>query len=170
MYKMLLDELDENSPVCYEDTIYKLFDLLALANRADSDSRENWQQADDASQRIGFYGSIHEAIVKIAGEQIVDHWSKCGDVRITLANRLKLRLFVSEGYSYNEAQDTVHIVDSLYLVGYGSLYNEEGRIISAANRDEVVKCLLRLRGEEMIYQTCKSVILPDNSSLLFDTE
>jgi hypothetical protein len=82
----------------YHTTITTLFKLLALANRADGDGNpcdggsEEWQSADDASQstipeRNGFYGHIHESIVAIAGQEIVDHWAETMEVELSLASR-----------------------------------------------------------------------------------
>jgi hypothetical protein len=73
----------------YEQTIKNLFELLATANLADSDSddRQSWQNPDDASQRIGYYGHLRSAIVAIAGEEIVEDWANTGEVDMSLANR-----------------------------------------------------------------------------------
>ena len=76
----------------YHATITTLFDLLELANRADSDQREDWQVGDDASQstlpeRNGFYGHINSSIEAIAGQEIVDHWAETMEVELSLASR-----------------------------------------------------------------------------------
>lgn len=71
----------------YHQRIEQLFGLLALANAADSDQAEPWQHIDDASQRNGFYGHIHNAIVAIAGQRIVDYWSETNEIDLNLADR-----------------------------------------------------------------------------------
>lgn len=76
----------------YHATITTLFDLLELANRADSDSAESWQVADDARQTLhpayqGLFGRIYDSIGDIAGYEILDHWIDSAEVELSLANR-----------------------------------------------------------------------------------
>lgn len=71
----------------YEETIKTLFGLLALANSADSDSRQPWQQSIDANQRAGFFGKIYDSIQIIAGTEIIGHWVETGEVDCNLAKR-----------------------------------------------------------------------------------
>lgn len=71
----------------YAETIQTLFDLLTLANAADSDDAQPWQHSDDAGQRNGFFGDVYKAICRIAGPEIVSHWVETGEVETSLANR-----------------------------------------------------------------------------------
>ena len=71
----------------YEETITTLFELLAQANLADSEQAENWQSPNDANQNRGYYGLISNAIISIAGSEIVDHWVKTNEIDILLAAR-----------------------------------------------------------------------------------
>jgi len=70
----------------YQETIKQLFDLLAQANLADSDNKQSWQVAGDAGMN-GFYGAVREAILAIAGKQIVSNWAETGEVDLALADR-----------------------------------------------------------------------------------
>ena len=70
----------------YETTIRNLFALLSLANRADHESKESWQLADDC-KTSGFYGKIREAIVEIAGSKIVNYWEGSGEIEMKHADR-----------------------------------------------------------------------------------
>ena len=71
----------------YEETIKTLFELLKLANSADSDNCQPWQQSIDANQRAGFFGKIYDSIQAIAGTEIIRHWCETGEVDCTLATR-----------------------------------------------------------------------------------
>ena len=70
----------------YEAVVRNLFDLLDLANRADHEDAQPWQEPSDAAQ-CHFYGRIGDAIAQIAGREMVDHWSKTHEVDMRLANR-----------------------------------------------------------------------------------
>ena len=73
----------------YRTTIETLFGLLSQANAGDCvECREEWQRADDASQRSGLYGHLRNAIVAIAGEEIVEYWAETNELIFALANRL----------------------------------------------------------------------------------
>lgn len=76
-----------NTNTTYTETIKTLFDLLVLANAADSNDAQPWQHSDDANQRNGFFGDIHKAICHIAGPEIVSHWVETGEVKLSLARR-----------------------------------------------------------------------------------
>lgn len=72
----------------YRETLDCLFSMLAQANLADSDdSSLAWQATTDASQRVGYYGHLRNAIVAIAGEAIVEHWVATNEVDYALACR-----------------------------------------------------------------------------------
>ena len=76
----------------YHATITTLFDLLELANRADTDNAEAWQVGDDARQTLhpayqGLFGRIYDSIGDIAGYEILDHWIDSAEVELSLANR-----------------------------------------------------------------------------------
>lgn len=70
----------------YHETIKQLFALLAQANLADSNSKQSWQVAEDAETN-GFYGAVREAILAIAGKQIISNWAETGEVDLALADR-----------------------------------------------------------------------------------
>ena len=70
----------------YEQTVKALFDLLSLANRADHETKEPWQLADDC-KTAGFYGKIRAAIVEIAGDKIVNYWEGSGEIQMKYASR-----------------------------------------------------------------------------------
>ena len=71
----------------YTQIINNLFRLLELANASDSHYAKDWQREDDASQSNGMYGDIHNAIKKVAGSAILDHWCDTGEVDYELADR-----------------------------------------------------------------------------------
>lgn len=77
----------------YRETLETLFGLLHQANMADSDNpaRQPWQLWHDAAQNtqwgLGYYGSIRNAVVQIAGEAIVDYWEETGEIDFSLATR-----------------------------------------------------------------------------------
>jgi len=71
----------------YEEVIKNLFSVLAVCNAADSRERQTWQHYDDSSQRFGAYGDIRKAIIKLAGEEIVDHWADTNEIDMSLASR-----------------------------------------------------------------------------------
>lgn len=71
----------------YKATLLNLFDLLVLANSADSNHVEEWQKTWDTNQRHGFYGSIRQAIIDIAGTDIIYHWEETGEIELMLASR-----------------------------------------------------------------------------------
>lgn len=70
----------------YSETIEQLFNLLEQANMADSDQAQAWQLATDAGM-AGAYGYIRQAIVEIAGYEIVNHWAATGERDYSLATR-----------------------------------------------------------------------------------
>jgi hypothetical protein len=72
----------------YHQTIKTLFDLLAQANLADSDSddKQQWQRSWDARQS-NYFGHVASSIVWIAGQEIYDHWCDCNEIDFTLASR-----------------------------------------------------------------------------------
>ncbi len=72
----------------YHQTIKALFGLLAQANLADSDSdhKQQWQRAWDASQRE-YFGHVADSIISIAGQDIYDHWCNTNEIDFTLATR-----------------------------------------------------------------------------------
>ena len=73
----------------YRETVETLFKLLALANLADSDSKQNWQEAGDSMNRPGkLYGELRHAIQSIAGEAIIEHWAETGELVMKLASRI----------------------------------------------------------------------------------
>jgi hypothetical protein len=73
---------------CYHQMINQLFALLALLNTSDSDDKgADWLRVEDSSQRVGAYGDVNNALVKLAGQAIVDHWAETNEVDLTLANR-----------------------------------------------------------------------------------
>jgi hypothetical protein len=73
----------------YHKIIFTLFELLTIANRADSAmEREDWQFPIDANQRGGFFGLIRKSIVAIAGQDIVDFWTDTYEVDLSLASRV----------------------------------------------------------------------------------
>ena len=72
----------------YHTMINQLFALLSLLNTADSDVKgEPWLVCDDSSQRVGAYGDVNKALVKLAGQAIVDYWCETNEVDLTLAIR-----------------------------------------------------------------------------------
>ena len=72
----------------YYEMITQLFTLLALLNTSDSDDKgATWLRVEDSSQVLGAYGDVNKAIVKLAGQAIVDHWCNTNEVDLTLANR-----------------------------------------------------------------------------------
>ena len=80
----------------YHDTINSLFNLLAIANAAETNVAYTWQTPSDAGSR-SYYGSIRKAITDIAGEEIVAHWTECGEIDFTLASRNLFTLGYREG-------------------------------------------------------------------------
>lgn len=72
----------------YEKRLNSLFSLLSFANTADSDASELWMHPNDSMLIEGtLYYHIRCAIVAIAGEAIVEHWAKTGEVDTSLADR-----------------------------------------------------------------------------------
>lgn len=71
----------------YHARITELFELLTLANKADSEYKEEWQRSNDANSRGGFYGHIESAIISIAGLPIVEYWVETTEVDLSLADR-----------------------------------------------------------------------------------
>ena len=70
----------------YETTVKTLFELLSLANRADHETKEPWQIADDC-KTSGFYGKIRASLVEIAGDKIVNYWEGSGEIQMKYATR-----------------------------------------------------------------------------------
>lgn len=70
----------------YETTVKNLFELLSLANRADHETKEPWQHADDC-KTSGFYGKIRASLVEIAGDKIVNYWEGSGEIQMKYASR-----------------------------------------------------------------------------------
>ena len=70
----------------YEETIQSLFATLHQINLADSNIAEDWQKSSDASQQDA-YGQISKAIVSLAGQDVVDHWSATGELDLSLCDR-----------------------------------------------------------------------------------
>ena len=83
----------QETTVNYHETLKVLFGLLRQANMADSDDpeRQPWQIWQDATQNtqwgLGYYGSIRNAIVQIAGEAITEHWAETNEIDFSLATR-----------------------------------------------------------------------------------
>lgn len=73
----------------YEETIRTLFAMLAQANLSDSDviERSDWQRDNDSSYSSGYYGDLSRALVKLAGEAIVEHWAETNEIDLSLASR-----------------------------------------------------------------------------------
>ena len=72
----------------YTETINNLFALLRQANLADSLQAEEWQEANDASSAMGcYYCGIRDAIIAIAGYEIVTNESETGEIDMSLATR-----------------------------------------------------------------------------------
>ena len=64
----------------YTETLETLFALLRQANLADSLQAYAWQEADDASAAVGcYYRGIRDAIIAIAGHDILNHESETGN-------------------------------------------------------------------------------------------
>jgi hypothetical protein len=74
----------------YHQTIDTLFALLRQANLADSPQAQAWQITEDCYGSGNYlYSHIRDAIVAIAGLEIIEHESDCGEINYSLANRLK---------------------------------------------------------------------------------
>lgn len=71
----------------YKEVVETLFKLLAVANAADADDAADWQAPKDANQRDGLFGDIHKAILRIAGNDVLDHWAASGEVEMRLCRR-----------------------------------------------------------------------------------
>lgn len=76
----------------YDETITTLFEILAQANAADSDQKEDWQEPCDANQG-GFFGNVMDAIRRIAGDKIVDHWTETSEIELLYAKRNSKKRF-----------------------------------------------------------------------------
>lgn len=72
----------------YRQTIHTLFDLLAQANKGDSEYRKDWQNANDPYQGDAYYGHLRRAIIAIAGLPIQEHWADYNEINFDLADRL----------------------------------------------------------------------------------
>ena len=80
----------------YHRQVKDLFDILAVANMADSDDKKNWQRENDCHQSSseehnGLFGYICSAIVHLAGEEIVMRWCECNEVHMDLCNRNEVK-------------------------------------------------------------------------------
>ena len=75
----------------YHETLTVLFGLLRQASLSDSREKRDWQLWEDGIQNtqwgLGYYGSIRNAIVQIAGEAIVEHWAETNEIDLSLATR-----------------------------------------------------------------------------------
>ncbi len=84
-----------NTQTRYHQRIDILFGLLETANAADSENAEKWQRPEDSrgfrpdsnSGGTGFYGYIRQAIISIAGLEIVHHWEATREIALNLASR-----------------------------------------------------------------------------------
>ena len=74
-------------PLGYVETIDSLVAILATANYADSDQAVGWLRPGDALQHDGLYGDIWNALVRVAGQEFVDHLGETGEAEISLARR-----------------------------------------------------------------------------------
>ena len=68
----------------YHDTLNSLFAILTQCNLADSDEAQSWQDGNDCS---ACFSHIRSAIFHIAGEAIIDHWARTGEIDFSLADR-----------------------------------------------------------------------------------
>ena len=87
-----MSEQQQRTNQSYHATITTLFDLLELANRADTDNAEAWQVGDDARQTLhpayqGLFGRIYDSIGDIEGYEILDHWIDSAEGELSLATR-----------------------------------------------------------------------------------
>lgn len=71
----------------YKEVVETLFKLLAVANAADSHEAADWQSPKDADERDGWYGDIHKAIRRIAGQNVLDEWAENNEVHMHLCFR-----------------------------------------------------------------------------------
>jgi hypothetical protein len=71
----------------YEQTIRNLFRILHQCNAADGHNAADWQHPMDASSSTGAYGHIRKAIEALAGEDVIDHCAKTGELDPTLCDR-----------------------------------------------------------------------------------
>lgn len=71
----------------YKEVVETLFKLLAVANAADSHEAVSWQSPEDANERDGWYGDICKAILRIAGQNVLNHWAEYNDVNMRLCFR-----------------------------------------------------------------------------------
>ena len=94
-------QVEDFTPMSYDETITNLFYMLWQADRGGDD----WQRPSDAdqawvglSERLfangghytsqGIYGHVYNAIASIAGEEILERYIESGGtVDLTLANR-----------------------------------------------------------------------------------
>ena len=70
----------------YYNTVFRLFELLKEANKADSDDSKDWQRPFDTSSGL-YYGHLQSAIIEIAGQAVVDRWSETGEIDVSLFDR-----------------------------------------------------------------------------------
>jgi hypothetical protein len=73
--------------VNYRETLNALFWVLETCNAADSSGAQPWQIPEDANSRGGAYGHVRNAIVALAGEEIVAKWAETGGIDWNLVNR-----------------------------------------------------------------------------------
>lgn len=71
----------------YKEVVEALFKLLAVANAADADDAADWQTPADADEREGWYGDIHKAIRRIAGQNVLDYWADYNELNMGLCRR-----------------------------------------------------------------------------------
>ena len=80
----------ESKKMDYNTTIRTLFEMLSDANMGDDvETRQWWQDSDDASERCGSFGHLRKALIAIAGEPIFYHWCETGEVETVLADRFR---------------------------------------------------------------------------------
>lgn len=121
----------------YVETIRSLFAILADCNASDCvEQRQPWQRADDASQRCGAYGHIRAAIIALAGETIVEDWAECGEVDITLANRLSMAVDRTEPAGEYPPQTSAEDVARLTLRVTRSLDRREAWLVAGIDEAE----------------------------------
>lgn len=70
----------------YNETLETLFSLMTEANAADSDQKAPWQDPYDADQR-GYFGELADAVRRLGGDEIYDHWVETSEIDLIRATR-----------------------------------------------------------------------------------